>query len=274
MFRTALRSFSVFVSTAAILVLPAASQDGDAVHIQPSRPADAQQPAPPAKIITIPAGTKVLLQLTNSVSTRSARKGDGVYLQTNFPVIADGRVVIPAGTYVQGVIDRVQRSGRIKGRAEVLMHFTHLIYPNGYLLTMPGSLESADSSDTQKVKDKEGTIQAQGSKGRDAGVIAATTASGAGIGAATRGVRGLGIGSGIGAAAGVLETLFTRGEEVRLEAGTNVEMVLERALDVDVSRVPGAPADYRVPAPPTRVIVRGGNPSASASPLPIPGLPR
>lgn len=97
--------------------------------------------APPApEMVTVPAGTRILLQLTNAISTRNARPGDGLYLQTNFPVVADGRVVVPAGTYVQGVIDQVKRAGRIKGRAEVRMHFTRLIYPNGYLVEMPGSL--------------------------------------------------------------------------------------------------------------------------------------
>ena len=63
------------------------------------------------------------------------RPGDPVYLQTTFPVAENNRILIPAGTYVQGVVDNVKRPGRVSGRAELLMHFTTLIFPNGYTVT-------------------------------------------------------------------------------------------------------------------------------------------
>ena len=188
--------------------------------------------------VTIPSGTKVLLVLKNSISSKNAKKGDGVYLESSFPITQDGRVVIPAGTYVQGVIDEVKRPGRVKGRGEILMHFTTLVYPNGYTVQLPSSaVESADSTDSQDVADKEGTVRAQGTKGRDAAGIATATGTGAGIGAATGGMKGLGIGSGIGAAIGLGTVLLTRGEEVRLYQGTTVEMIINRQLRIDSSKV-------------------------------------
>ena len=189
-------------------------------------------------LITLPTGTKVLLMMKNSVSSRNARPGDGVYLETSFPVVSDGRVVIPAGTFVQGVVDSVKRSGRVKGRAEILLHFTTLIYPNGYTVSLPAALESADSADTQKVKDKEGTVQAEGQKGKDAATIATSAGTGGLIGGLSRGsLKGAAVGGGIGAAVGVITTLFTRGDEVRLENGSSVEMVLTRPVELDGSRI-------------------------------------
>ncbi len=191
-----------------------------------------------AAMVTLPIGTKVLLMMKNSVSSRNARPGDGVYLETSFPVVADGRVVIPAGTFVQGVVDSVKRSGRVKGRAEILLHFTTMIYPNGYTVSMPAALESADSADTQKVKDKEGTVQAEGQKGKDAATIATAAGTGGLIGGLSRGsLKGAGVGSGLGLAVGVLSTLFTRGDEVRLENGSAVEMVLTRPVELDPTRI-------------------------------------
>lgn len=199
--------------------------------------------------VTLPAGTKVLLVMKNSVSSRNARPGDGVYLQSTFPVVAEGRVLIPAGTFVQGIVDEVKRSGRVKGRAELLLHFTTLIYPNGYMVSMPGSLESSDSSDTQRVKDKEGTVQAEGGKGKDAAAIATATGTGALVGGLSRGGKGALVGGAIGGAVGIATALLTRGEEVRLENGSSVEMVLTRPLDLDTSRIDGT---NQVPAPPVR----------------------
>src|SRR5437879_5809534 len=202
-----------------------------------AQPSAGNQAEAAPQIVTVPSGTKVLLMLKNSVSSRNAKPGDGVFLESTFPVVENGRVVIPAGTFVQGVVDSVKRSGRVKGRAELLLHFTTLVYPNGYTVTMPGSLESADSSDNMKVKDKEGTVQADGNKGRDAGTIATTTGTGVLIGGLTRGVKGGLIGGGIGAAVGVATAMRTRGDEVRLEAGSSVEMVLQRPLDLDANRI-------------------------------------
>jgi hypothetical protein len=204
--------------------------------VQPGAEVKVQDdPAP--QIVTVPSGTKVLLVLKNTVSSRNAKPGDGVFLESTFPVVEGGKVVIPAGTYVQGVVDNVKRSGRVKGRAELLLHFTTLIYPNGYTVTMPGSLESADSADTQKVKDKEGTVQADGGKGKDAGAIATTTGTGALIGGLTRGAQGAVVGGALGAAVGVATAMLTRGDEVRLESGSSVEMLLQRPLDLDMNRI-------------------------------------
>src|SRR5215468_7793955 len=90
--------------------------------------------------ITVPAGTQVLLNLKSPIDTKSAKVGDGVYCQTSFPVTQDNVAVIPAGTYVKGTIAQVRRAGRVKGRAEILFHFSTMIFPNGYTIDLPGSL--------------------------------------------------------------------------------------------------------------------------------------
>src|SRR3954470_9854744 len=199
--------------------------------------AEAPAQAKQSSLVSLPSGTKVLLVLKNSVSSRNAKPGDGVYLESTFPVAVNGQLAIPAGTFVQGVIDNVKRSGRVKGRAELLMHFTTLIFPNGYTVTMPGSLESTDSNDTQKVKDQEGTIQAAGTKGRDATAIATSTGTGTLIGGLSRGLKGGLVGGGIGAAVGIVTAILTRGDEVRLDAGSSVEMILQRPLELDLSHI-------------------------------------
>ena len=47
------------------------------------------------------------------MNTKSARAGDGVYLASAFPVVVGNRVMIPSGVFVQGVVDRVVRAGRM-----------------------------------------------------------------------------------------------------------------------------------------------------------------
>jgi type IV secretion system protein VirB10 len=201
-------------------------------------PIDSDAPEEPATgTITVPAGTKVPLVLKQAVSTKNAKVGDNVYLETTFPVTQNDEIVIPAGTYVQGVVSAVKRSPRLKGRAELLLHFRTMIFPNGYTVSLPGVLDNIPGADKTTVKRDEGTVEAGGTKGRDVGTIATTAGTGAVIGAVSGGGKGAAIGGLAGAAAGTLIGLFSRGDEVRLENGTTVEMELQRPLVLEEERL-------------------------------------
>jgi type IV secretory pathway VirB10-like protein len=192
---------------------------------------------PEGKKITVLAGTKVPLVLKQGISTKNAKVGDHVYLQTNFPLVQDGRMVIPEGTYVQGEITNVQRAGRVKGRAEVMMHFSTLIFPNGYTVTLPGAVDNVPGAEGGEVKSSEGKIEHEGEKGRDIGRAAGTTVTGTAIGAAAAGAKGAGIGAAAGGVTGLALALLTRGSDVRLDAGTAVEMVFQRDVALEESRL-------------------------------------
>ncbi len=212
----------------------ALAQNSDRKLIDPS--GDVKNVAP-EKIVTIPAGTKIPLVLKQSIWTKNAKENDAVYAATNFPVVVDGRMVIPPGTYVQGVISQVKRPGRVKGRAELLVHFTSMIYPSGYTVLLPGAVDSAPDLDG-KVKGKEGTVEGQGSKGKDAKTIGETGAYGTMIGAAAaQSGKGALAGGAAGAAAGLAAVLLTRGPDLKVESGTAIDMVLERPVTVDRTRI-------------------------------------
>jgi len=219
-----------------------------------STPEASSSAAAPAKTIEVPAGTKVLLTLRSGVNTKTAQPGDGVYLSSTFPVYTGDHVVIPAGAYVQGVIDHVVRPGRVKGRAQVTMHFTTLIFPNGSVVSIPGAVDSLPGSDGPAIKKgSEGTIEQASSKGKDAATIATTAATGAGIGgiagaASDHPGAGVGYGAAGGAVAGILYTLFTRGNEVVLPEGDTIEMVFQRPLLLQEANLTGPQTVGYVPS--------------------------
>lgn len=223
-------------------------QDPTAVPAPQAAPADSLQNTLAKKTYTVPAGTKVLLQLRSAVNTKSAKPGDGVYLSSAFPVVVGNRVMIPAGVYVQGVVDRVQRAGRVKGRAQLDMHFTSIIFPNGSVVEIPGLVDSLPGARKQQVKDGEGTIQQDGDKTRNMGKVAevsiptgATVGSIGGLGSGHPIAGGVaGIGAGLAAAG--LVSLFTRGADVNIDSGTQVEMVLQRPLVLEPANLAGVGA--------------------------------
>ena len=193
---------------------------------------------------TVPQGTKVLLSLKSGVNTKTAHAGDSVYLVSTFPVIVGSHVLIPAGVYVQGMVDQVERPGRVHGRARLLMHFTSMIFPNGQVVAIPGSVNNLPGSNGPSVKGTEGTIEQAGNKGRDLGNVARGAEAGATggvIGGVDRGSPGAGAAIGwlAGAAGGLIYTLFTRGDEVVIPEGTTLEMVMQRPLVLEASQLEG-----------------------------------
>jgi hypothetical protein len=54
--------------------------------------------------------------------------------------------MIPAGTFVKGVVDSSKRAGRIKGKAELQFHLTSLIYPNRYTLDIAAAVDQVPGS--------------------------------------------------------------------------------------------------------------------------------
>ncbi len=191
-----------------------------------------------ASQLTIPSGTKVPLALKQSISTKNAREGDAVYAVTTFPVVINERIVIPSGTYVQGRISNVKRGGRVKGRAEVLMHFSTLIYPSGYTVVLPGAVENVPGAEKTSMKDEEGTIRQDSQTGEKAKTVATAAGTGAVVGGLSNGVKGGLIGAGIGGGIGTAIGLLTRGNDVRMDAGTTLEMVIQREVPLDASRIP------------------------------------
>jgi len=189
-------------------------------------------PAPRPDII-VPSGTKIPLTLKQGVNSKSARPGDPVYAQTAFPVTQNNHIVIPAGTFVQGEVRSVVRPGRVKGRAELQISFTSMIFPNGYTVMLPGAVQNTPGSKDNSVKGKEGTIEGPSSKGKDVGTIVEGAGTGGIIGAIAGDAKGAAIGSATGGVLGLATVLLTRGPEIQLGTGDSIEMVLESNIQLD-----------------------------------------
>jgi hypothetical protein len=87
--------------------------------------------------IVLPAGTTVPLALTRPVLARAVKPGDSIYAQTVIPVTLNNHIVIPVGTYVEGQIDSVTRPGWFSPHAHFQIHYTKIIYVDGYTVQLP-----------------------------------------------------------------------------------------------------------------------------------------
>ena len=166
-------------------------------------------------------------------------------------------------------MDRVVRAGRVKGKSQLDMHFTSMIFPNGTVVEIPGLVNSLPGAKTQQVKDNgEGTIEQDADRGRNAGKaaeIAIPTGGTVGsIGGLASGhpLAGGVAGLGAGLAAVGLVSLFTRGADVNIESGTQLEMLLQRPLLLEEENLAGRrPAGRR-----SSLVPAGNQPKALEKP--------
>lgn len=103
---------------------------------EPNAAAGQQAPAPATTAATIPEGTRVALALAKPVRNKTTMAGDNIYAAVAFPVSVNGHMVLPVGTYVQGTIDSMKQPTWHSNHAEFQMHFTTLIFANGYAVPL------------------------------------------------------------------------------------------------------------------------------------------
>jgi len=217
---------------------------------------DAVPLAPAAGEYTVAAGTKLPLSLINSVSTKHSELGDRVYLETAFPILVNGRIVIPVGSWVMGTVTEVKKPGRVKGRGELYIRFDNLTLPNGVTREFRSRMGGMDAGSTGELDRAEGKVKSEGNKAGDTRTVAETTGAGASVGAiagnaAGHGAMGLGIGAAAGAAGGLIYVLASRGPDAIVAKGSTIEMVLDRAISFDERDL-----DFTNPVP--RPLGKGG----------------
>jgi type IV secretion system protein VirB10 len=184
---------------------------------------------------TVEIGTKVPLSLINSVSTKHSAEGDRVYLETVFPVLVNGRIVVPVGSYVAGTVTQVKKPGRVKGRGELYVRFDSLTLPNGVTRDFHGRIDGMDGTARNELDRGEGSVRSEGNKAGDARTVGEAAAAGASVGVIAGGAAGnygmgAGIGAAAGAAAGMMGVLLSRGPDAVLARGSTLEMVLDRPI--------------------------------------------
>ena len=203
---------------------------------QASPQAPAQNPAP----VTLPAGTQLALILTHPIDSKNTHRGDTIFAETTAPVLAENQVVIPAGAFVQGKVEKLTRQG---SRAELLMQSVSVALIDGSVVSMKGPLE---------ITSGEGTAwRNPGNAAKTVALLAPFVGSGLGtaIGAAahttqtttfagmtmtTDTPKGVAIGSMTGLAAGTIVSfvLLARSRHFFVGEGSPLEMILPHPVTI------------------------------------------
>jgi type IV secretion system protein VirB10 len=196
---------------AARAATPAPQRDRDAAPVEePRRTADAEPsrstrepaPEPRPRAVTIPEDAELSLVLETGLSSATSEIGDRVVARVERAEGEDGRVSLPSGAVLEGRVTDVRRSGKVKGRARLVVSFDRL--------AVRGDSYPIDTTDIEVEADSEGK--------KDAVIIGGSTVAGAVLGAIVKG--GAKKGAVIGAAGGTAAVLLTKGKEIEIPSGS------------------------------------------------------
>ena len=181
-------------------------------------PAPAPKPAPePPKpnTVTIPSGTSIMVRLQEKLSSEKNQPGDTFHATLDQAVVVDGFIIAERGARVQGRVTELDRAGKVKGRARLVLELTQL-----------------NTSDGQRVRVQTSPFErvAQSSVKKDALKVGIGAAIGAAIGGIAGGGKGAATGAGVGGGAGAGQVLLTRGEAAELGVETRLSFRLQEAV--------------------------------------------
>jgi hypothetical protein len=180
-----------------------------------------QERKPEYREVTLPAGTALTVELTSAVASDTSHVEDQVRGTLRNAVRMDGLEALSAGTVVLGHVTSAEPSAKVKGRASVGFRFN--------TIDLPGDGAARESISTATYR-----RVAAATKKKDATKIGIGAGAGAVIGGILGGGSGAAKGAAIGGGAGTAVVLSTKGDEVRIPAGTRVTIKLTAPLTVRV----------------------------------------
>jgi len=178
----------------------------------------AAPPKPTSHEVTVASGTEMPLELVTPLSSETAAVETEVRARLKQAVTVNGEAVIPNGATLIGSITDVERSGRVQGRARLVMRFTDATF----------------SGERHRLNTQPLSFEAEATKKQDATKVGAGAGIGAVVGGILGGGKGAATGAAIGGAAGGGAVLATRGKEVELASGTALTAVLAAPLTMTI----------------------------------------
>jgi hypothetical protein len=177
-----------------------------------------EPPRPVYRDVSAPVGTALALELITPVSSETAQVETQVTARLRQPVVVDGFTVIPAGATLQGDVIEVERAGRVRGRSHLGIRFTSV--------TIDGQKDSLRTNALG--------FDGEATKSEDATKVGGGAGIGALIGGIVGGGSGAAKGAAIGGAAGAGAVLATRGRDVSLAQGAELNATLSSPYSVRV----------------------------------------
>jgi hypothetical protein len=183
-----------------------------------SSPAASAQGSGSLPMVTLPAGTPVMIRTAEDIDTERNQAGDVFNATLAQPLTLGDQVIAPAGSEVKGHVAYARDSGTFTGQSELILELIELrVGERTY------ELRTSDYSEAGPSRGK-----------RTAAAIGGAAAVGAVIGAVVGGGKGAAIGAGTGAGVGAGVQVLTRGQRIKVPTETMLTFKLQLPLTIEV----------------------------------------
>ncbi len=230
-----------------------------------SRPADSASSPLSSDAITIPVGQKFIMQLETALHSRTTRTGEQVEFTTAADVIVDGQVLIPNKSRIRGTVTKAKRAGRLWGRAEIMLRFQDVLFPDGTVLPIKATITRMGFDPVDPKSGEDPKLKGEAGSGGDAKTVASGTAQGAIIGVLSAGKNGAIYGAAAGAAITIAQIAIQRGPDLDLPRSTMFEARFDEALRIPVRALEASNTVADAPAAAAETIIHPSSETDTAT---------
>jgi hypothetical protein len=191
-------------------------------------------------------GTVLDLVLSSEIAPGETVEGDEFFGKISKDVLVDGRLVIPTGTVMHGVLSTLEGPKRAGRNGYINTRFDYLITPDGREVPIEGNSTTRDSKGKAAAK-VVGRAAGYTAVGGVVGTVMVLQYGGLAAAAASHG-SALAGGAAIGGAAGLTIAMLMKGKSVMLQPGAEMRVKLSEPLKLPTMTVPDETAeDYSIP---------------------------
>src|SRR6201987_4657892 len=169
--------------------------------------------------VTVPAGTRILIRMTDSVDSTKQKTGERFTASLETNLQADDMVVAPRGATIYGRLIEASSAGRMSGSSQLTLELTDIVIGGTAYPLLTSTYE----------------IKGKGEGKKTAGKIL----GGAGLGALIGGIAGGGTGAAIGvlagAAGGTAVAASKKGEQLQIPSESLIEFRVEQPVKLPVA---------------------------------------
>lgn len=170
--------------------------------------------------VTVPAGTRVLIRLVDSIDSTKQKTGYRFTASLETNLQAGDVVVAPRGSTIYGRLANASSAGRMKGSSDLTLELTDIIISGTAYPLLTSTYE----------------IKGKGEGGNTAKKVVGGAGLGALIGGIAGGGKGAGIGTLAGAAGGTAISASKKGEQLQIPSESLLEFRLQQPVTLPVAR--------------------------------------
>ncbi len=186
-------------------------------------------------VVMVPAGTEMKANVTVPLSSASLADGQSIVMSINNDFYYENKLVVPAGSTISGTVIQASSAKRAGINGKLFIRFNMITTPFGSQIPISAVIKTDDSSgllvggtklDTTAEYAKD--LAVGSAAGALSGLVFGSLASGDKLG------RGAALGTAVGAGGGLLKSMWDKGNDVEIPAGSSIQLLLTQPITVSV----------------------------------------